>query len=270
MANYIYDLVQQCITTSRTVGITQKFDCSTQQFEIDIENTDAFIKQLTDLFKLIRNEYPGYYEAYRFYSNNNFKNDRYRWLIEVGSLLFLLEQEEKGKNRRKVFISHSSKDKSIVESFTNNVLRLGMGILHEDIFCTSIEGMDIRTGEDIRKHIKEKLKYCDYVFLMISKNYNESVVCLNEMGASWALEKQVKPFLLPKTTIESLGWIYNSNIASKIDERATLNSLHDELCERYSFAKNTQIWGKHTDDFLENLKPQNKLRTPIVSTPKVF
>jgi hypothetical protein len=153
----------------------------------------------------------------------------------------------------KIFISHSSKDKNIIEYFTDNILRLGVGILQEDIFCTSIEGMDIKTGEDIRKHIKKNLKYCDYVFLMISKNYSDSVVCLNEMGAAWALDKEVKPFLLPKTTIEDLGWIYNPTIASKIEEKATLNSLYDVLCEKYSITKNTTNWGRQVEKFLKSI-----------------
>jgi len=245
MNNYIYDSVQQCLNTSKTMSIVR-----TRVGHVVTGNVELFAKQLSHLLTLIKNEYPIYYETLK-YCYDSYPQNKYRSLIEIDCLLFLLEKEEQGKNRRKIFISHSSKDKSIVENFTEKILRLGIGISHEDIFCTSIEGMDIRTGEDIRKHIKENLKYCDYVFLMISKNYNESVVCLNEMGAAWALEKHVKPFLLPITTIEDLGWIYNPNIASKIKERTTLNSLYDELCTKYSLNKDATNWGKCVEDFLK-------------------
>ena len=60
------------------------------------------------------------------------------------------------KVAKKIFISHSSKDKTIVEAFTN-LLRLGANISHEDIFCTSIEEMKIHNGDDIRKHIQENI-----------------------------------------------------------------------------------------------------------------
>jgi len=260
MANYIYDLVQQCANAMRTINIVRTSDSCKQEFEDKVENAGLFVKKTSHLFELIKNEYPVYYEAYKRFCNR-WQQNSYRSLIEIDCLLSLLEKEEKGKNRRKIFISHSSKDKNIVENFTDKILRMGMRILPEDIFCTSIEGMDIRTGEDIRKHIKENLKYCDYVFLMISKNYNKSIVCLNEMGAAWALDKRVKPFLLPNTTIKKdLGWLYNPNIASKIDERATLNSLYDELCERYSFAKNITDWGKQVDDFFGNLKANQEIK----------
>jgi phage anti-repressor protein len=262
MANYIYDLVQQCIKTSSTINIVTAADACTQTIEQKIENAGLYTKQLSHLFELIKNEYPIYYEVYKYFCNNkNFSKDEYRWLIEVGSLLFLLEKEEKGKNRRKIFISHSSKDKDVVENFTKNILRSGMGISDEDIFCTSNVGTDIQTGEDIRKHIKENLKYCDYVFLMISKNYNESVVCLNEMGAAWVLDKQVKPLLLPETTIEKdLGWIFHTNIASKIEERATLDKLYDELCKRYSIEKKAENWGRDAESFLQCLKTSQEIK----------
>ena len=243
MANYIYDLVQQCINTSSKINLKNP---STRYLkELD--------KQLSDLFDLIKNEYPVYYEACKFYKDK-FTDDRRRRGVEIDCILSLLEKEEKGKNRRKIFISHSSKDKTIIENFTNYILRLGMGILPEDIFCTSITGMNIRTGEEIRKHIKENVKFCDYVFLMISKNYNESFVCLNEMGAAWVMEKQVKPFLLPGTTAKDLSWIYETNIASKIEERATLDSLYEELCKRYSFTRDAVNWGKQVEKFLETCK----------------
>ena len=216
-------------------------------------------KRLERLISLAKEDYPFFCEELedaidRYNQSENF------YMGCIFCVLSLMEKEEKGKNRRKIFISHSSKDKNIVDNFADNILCLGIGISHEDIFCTSIEGMDIRTGEDIRKHIKENLKDCDYVFLMISPNYNKSVVCLNEMGAAWALDKRVKPFLLPETTIEDLGWVYNTNIASKIEERATLNSLYDVLCERYSFIKNTTNWGKQVDKFLECLKANQEMK----------
>ena len=252
MGNYIYDLVQQCINTSKTIT----FNNNGLKGDITL-----FEKQLSDLFESIKNEYPVYYEAYKYFKDN-FRKDPRRRAIEIDCLLFLLEKEvfllekeEKGINRRKIFISHSSKDKNIVDSFTGKILRLGMGISREDIFCTSIDGMDIPTGEDIRKEIKENLKYCDYVFFMISENYRSSSPCLNEMGAAWVLDKRVRPFLLPGADIEKdLSWLYSPNIASKIEERATLFKLYDELQKRYSLTKDMVDINKQVDDFLESLK----------------
>ena len=46
--------------------------------------------------------------------------------------------------------------------------------------------MGLKNGEDIRRHIRENVRSADFSFLMISKNYKASEICLNEMGAVWA------------------------------------------------------------------------------------
>ena len=61
---------------------------------------------------------------------------------------------------KKIFISHSSKDKTIVDSFVTLLTR-GVGVAQGDVFCTSIDGMKITNGEDIRKHIQENVNYAD-------------------------------------------------------------------------------------------------------------
>src|SRR3989339_646154 len=117
----------------------------------------------------------------------------------------------------KIFISHSSKDKSIIDSFITNILILGCGIDENNIFCTSVEGLGIKTGEDFRSHIWQNLVNSNYSFLLISNNYKRSDICLNEMGASWALKDiKVKPFLLPGMDFNSIGTLYNVKHVTKI------------------------------------------------------
>ena len=89
----------------------------------------------------------------------------------------------------KVFISHSSKDKALIQSFVDNVLVLGLGLNNKDIAFTSQEVYGIEPGEDIITFIRETISSAGVVLLMISSGYKKSEVCLNEMGAAWALEK---------------------------------------------------------------------------------
>ena len=62
------------------------------------------------------------------------------------------------------------------------LLILGIGLNPDDIFCTSIEDMTMRNGEDIRKHIQDNIRSAEYSFLLISDNYKASEICINEMG----------------------------------------------------------------------------------------
>jgi hypothetical protein len=95
------------------------------------------------------------------------------------------EEKPKSINELFIFISHSSKDEAIVKLFTDKILQLGLHIGLDKIFCTSIQVTTIATGEDFRTVIKERLMKATHVIQIITPNYKESEVCLNEMGAAW-------------------------------------------------------------------------------------
>lgn len=160
-------------------------------------------------------------------------------------------------NSRKVFISHSSKDKDIVQRFTDHILQLGIGIAAQDIFCTSIEDLGIKNGEDIRSHIKTNIQTADFAFLMISNNYKQSEICLNEMGAVWAYNNNVRYYLLPETKIDSIGWLCDPKKADAIDSPITLDAIHQELKKYYQLPDNGIEWSRHRQTFLDNISKSN-------------
>lgn len=152
----------------------------------------------------------------------------------------------------KVFISHSSKDKLIVNAFVENILISGCGISDNNIFCTSIEGLGIKTGNDFRNHILNELLSADYSFLLISNNYKESDICLNEMGASWAIESlEVKPFLFPNIDFSSIGTLYNVMQASKLNDSFALDELFEEISLKYNTNKSVTRWNRYKSSFLD-------------------
>ena len=109
----------------------------------------------------------------------------------------------------KIFISHSSLDVELVQSFVENILKLGLDISSDRIFCSSMEGQGIKSGKHIPDTLKDELKKASIVLLFISKNYKNSEVCLNEMGAAWVLlpKEKVIPILLPDADFNELGFI---------------------------------------------------------------
>lgn len=117
----------------------------------------------------------------------------------------------------KIFLSHSSKDKIITEAFVEQILISGCGISENHIFCSSIEGLGIKTSNDFRDHILKELLNADYSFLLISNNYKKCDICLNEMGASWAIKNlNVKPFLFPNIEFNSIGTLYSVKLLKNI------------------------------------------------------
>lgn len=188
---------------------------------------------LEDAIKKINNN--GYINAYSF--------GDIRTAIKILASLELIED-------KKIFISHSSYDKDIVEKFVDHILQLGIGIKTEDIFCTSIEDLGIRNGEDIRKHIHVNIRNADYSFLMISKNYKASEICINEMGAVWAYDNNVRLYILPDVDFKEIGWLCDTRKADKINTPVPLDALHKEMIEYFDLADKGETWSRQRETFL--------------------
>lgn len=157
--------------------------------------------------------------------------------------------EKKDVNSKRIFISHSSKDTGIFEKFVDHILQLGIGIKNEDIFCSSIEEMGVRNGEDIRKHIQTNIRNADYSFLLISNNYKASEICINEMGAVWAYDSNVRFYILPDVDFDAIGWLCNTRKADMINSSIVLDALHKEMIEYFELpVKDT--WSRQREAFI--------------------
>ncbi len=165
----------------------------------------------------------------------------------VDCVVFL---EKKDVNSKRIFISHSSKDKDIVEKFIDHILQLGIGIKAEDIFCTSIEEMGVRNGEDIRKHIQTNIRNADYAFLLISKKYKVSEICINEMGAVWAYDSNIRFYILPDVDFDAIGWLCDTRKADMINSSIVLDALHKEMIEYFELP-DKDTWSRQREIFLE-------------------
>lgn len=152
---------------------------------------------------------------------------------------------------RKVFISHSSEDESIVNGFIKEILMLGCGLRRTDIFCT-LDHTVIRTGDDFRNEIIENMKRCDYIICMISDNYRKSEVCQNELGAAWALKgKRVLPFKFPNLHFNEIGFLNVVKQAADLTDKSKLDELYDELCQFYDLKQDWRNFNNLKDDFIE-------------------
>ena len=157
---------------------------------------------------------------------------------------------------KKIFISHSSRDVNIIGEFVDRILGLGIGINANDIFCSSIEGMDIKNGEDLRRHIQSNIRTADFSYLMISGNYKQSEICLNEMGAVWAYDSNVRVYMLPDTDVDKIGWLCNARKGDFLNNTIVLDAVKHELCEYYNLPDTGKTWSRQRELFCDYL---NKL-----------
>lgn len=124
------------------------------------------------------------------------------------------------KKANKVFISHSQKDIKIVEKFVDLLNRIGLD--RNTLFCSSVPGFNIKQGSgDIFDYLRSEFNNNNlFVVFILSKNYYESVACLNEMGATWVLQKQYQTILLPEFDFKDIvGAINLRDISFKLDDK---------------------------------------------------
>lgn len=153
-----------------------------------------------------------------------------------------------------VFISHCSKDKDVIKLFIDNILKKGLNLNDKDVACTSFEATGVNPGDNIPAYIKRNIKGAKICLAMISKNYKSSEVCMNEVGAVWALEKKLVQVVLPDADFKALGWLMITDKAIRIDGKDSLDSLEEILAEALHIQPPTaRHWNPCTKDFLEGL-----------------
>jgi hypothetical protein len=170
---------------------------------------------------------------------------------------FARKQEEKNnmQNTKSIFISHSSMDKELVDLFVDQFLRLGLEVPSNEIFCTSLAGMGIPSGEDFRNAIKDKLTTAALVFLLITPNYHKSQMCLAEMGAAWVLGKRVIPIIVPPIAYESAGILVSPNQIIRLDNSSNLDQLKTDVESALGLEGRVHLatWGSTKEKILKKI-----------------
>ena len=153
----------------------------------------------------------------------------------------------------RIFVSHAAKDEALVEEFVE-LLQVGINVHPDDVFCSSLPGMNIPTGRAFIDHIKSQVRDPEIVLLVISKEFLKSQFCLNEVGASWALSLPLYPLLVPPLDYGDVRGVLAGVQAAKIDDKEKLNDLRDDLIEKLRLTPlRTSQWERKRDKFLVKL-----------------
>ena len=90
------------------------------------------------------------------------------------------------------------------------------------------------------------------MIFVLSKGFYNSVACLNEMGAAWAIEgKRRLPFKFPNIEFKEIGFLNVVKQAADIIDKSKLDELYEELCNCYDLEPDWKNYNKQKDDFVE-------------------
>ena len=159
------------------------------------------------------------------------------------------------KDTPHIFISHASVDKKFIDAFVD-LLQTGIGLNHDQVFCTSLEGLGIPKGKDFIKFLHDKIQEPFLVIMVVTPSYYESPFCLCELGAAWAMSHSSFPIICPPIEYSDLEGVLQNKQAGKIDNPTDLDSLRDRIIEGGNI-KNpspTSRWNVKRDQFLRKIK----------------
>ena len=151
------------------------------------------------------------------------------------------------------FISHAEHDKELANEIVTLLEFVGV----KDILCTSVDGYSIPLGQDIIEYLRETFnKYNLFVIILHTHYYYTRPVCLNEMGAAWALKTRYFSVLAPDFEFsEMTGVVNDRDVAIKIgaaDCESRLNQLKNELVDFFRLPEpNENRWPHYRKRFVE-------------------
>ena len=94
-----------------------------------------------------------------------------------------------------IFLCHNSKNKEYGDVLRE--LLIGVGLTNNKLIYTSNENNDVPFGKNIYDYLQEYLNGKTIVLFLLSSDYFSSVVCLNELGATWVKKHDYYNFYVP-------------------------------------------------------------------------
>ena len=136
---------------------------------------------------------------------------------------------------KKLFISHSSKNKVIANQLISYLERLGLE--HKNMFCSSSISQGAKNGEDLNSRIGQAIKNSYLIIYLISRDFLKSSYCIEELGVGWYLsqESNKKCFyvLLPDVELSDLFGFVNDKIQKfsfiNISQKKSFISLTEDI-----------------------------------------
>lgn len=134
----------------------------------------------------------------------------------------------------KIFISHNSNDKEIVECYIEFFESIGLN--PKQIFCSSFSPYDIPLGENPMEYIKNEFNNDVLALFILTKNFFDSPICMCEMGAAWVKAHRSIPIIVPPLNYEDIKGVIKDKQGFKINDDEKINSLYIIIKELFKLS----------------------------------
>lgn len=191
----------------------------------------------------------------------------------IGYVYFIIVKNKEIENMveedkiKKVFISHSTKDKDYIEAFVE--LLEDIGLKENEIVCSSIPPYCIPLDNGVYEWLVNQFQEHDlHVIYALSENYYSSVASMNEMGAAWVMKHKWTGILMPGFSFNKIdGCIDKTQIGIKLDDsdkqtlKYRLSELKNSLIKEFNLDNMSELrWERKRDKFLDEISEIVKKR----------
>jgi hypothetical protein len=155
--------------------------------------------------------------------------------------------------KKKIFVSHASEDKELVQSFVDNILEGYLGIKSEDILFTSSNNLAHKLEKDDKDYVEKLLQFvreCELFIIIETLSFIESQACQNELGAAFVFNPTLDENIITKIVADtSSSILLKKRIVTFADDFASGNTNQFYLYQKlkYTFAE------KSLKDFADKL-----------------
>ena len=155
-----------------------------------------------------------------------------------------------------LFVSHADADKPVV-NLVVDLLKHGIGVPAERIYCTALEQGGNKGGDQFIQAAFQRLSKPNVVVLtLVSRNFNGSAFCGNEVGAAWIGMRHSLLYVIPPSDYRILSGVLVDRHAPSLAKRATLEELRQQIARRLSLKPTrSDDWNAAVQRFLSHLGP---------------
>ncbi len=148
--------------------------------------------------------------------------------IELIEVITTDISKETSQEKLKLFISHSSKDITIVQ-LRVDILSAALKLGARQIRCTSVDGYRLQCGTNTLEQLRREVHEAQVFLGIISQASLKSMYVSFELGARWGAEKHLLPILTPNTDSSILSGPLSGINALRCDNAAQLHQLVKDL-----------------------------------------
>ena len=150
----------------------------------------------------------------------------------------------------RVFVSHAYSDLPLIQGLQQLLTQSGL-LTNEELFISSLDGFDVKDGNDFVSDIRQELATTDLFVPVVTPAYLDSEFCTWELGAAWAMELPWLPIRLGLSP-DALPLLLKTRQVKPIG-RPSLDRLSSEIQKLTGRTITDHNWGTARDKFLETL-----------------